>query len=301
MTRFNIGNAPCSWGKIETIGTSQPIGYAQMLDELAATGYSCTELGDWGYMPTEPQKLREELDKRQLKMAGSWVSIRLYDASYHQAGIDNALRVARLMAEAGAEDAVINIGDDHSTVEARYYNVGRIQPEHGLDAAGWQVYIDGASKLAEAVKQETGLRSCVHHHASSYLETPSEVTKFLELADENLISLCLDTGHYALGGGDPVAAIQSYAHRLGMVHFKDYQPEVLARASANNWNYKDLVSNGVFCELGQGSVDFAAVKAALEASPYRGWIIVEQDMLEGMGDPKDSAQRNRDYLKTLGL
>lgn len=301
MPRFQIGNAPCSWGKIETIGTGAPIDYPQMLDELAATGYTCTELGDWGYMPTNPQQLREELAKRNVKMAGSWVSIRLYDADYHHVGIDNALRVARLMTEAGAEDAVINIGDDHSTVEARYYNVGRIQPEHGLDREGWQVYIDGASRLAEAVKKETGLRACMHHHGSSYLETPHEVDKFLELSDESLLSLCFDTGHFALGGGDPVAAISKYADRLGMMHFKDFKPEVLAQAEANHWNYQDLVSNGVFCELGQGAVDFAGVKAALEQTDYHGWIIVEQDILEGMGEPKESAQRNRDYLRTLGL
>jgi inosose dehydratase len=34
---------------------------------------------------------------------------------------------------------------------------------------------------------------------------------------------------------------------------------------------------------------------------YTGWIVVEQDVLPGMGAPKASAQRNRDYLHSIGL
>ncbi len=39
----------------------------------------------------------------------------------------------------------------------------------------------------------------------------------------------------------------------------------------------------------------------LNETGYDGWIVVEQDVLPGMGSPKDSAQRNRDYLIDIGL
>ena len=61
------------------------------------------------------------------------------------------------------------------------------------------------------------------------------------------------------------------------------------------------VEHGVFCELGKGSVNFPAVLAELQKMNYNGWIVVEQDVLPGMGSPKASAQRNRDYLRSIGL
>jgi inosose dehydratase len=61
------------------------------------------------------------------------------------------------------------------------------------------------------------------------------------------------------------------------------------------------VRQGVFCELGQGEVDFVAVLAVLRQQGYQGWIVVEQDVLPGMGSPKASARRNRDYLRDIGL
>jgi len=302
MSTFHIGNAPCSWGKIEnTADGGQQIGYVQMLDELAATGYVGTELGDLGYMPTDPNKLRAELAARDLQLIGSWVTVRLYDADYHQQGLERALKVARLLAEVGGEHCVINIGDDHSTVPSRLDNTGRIQPEHALPDDQWASYVEGANMVAEAVKKETGLRSCLHHHGSTYVETPAEIEKFLSLTDPNLLGICFDTGHYLLGGGDPVAGIHKHADRITLVHFKDFLPEVVAKADEHAWNYQDLVGQGMFCELGQGSVDFAAVTHALEDIGYQGWLVVEQDVLPGMGTPKASAQRNRDYLASLGL
>lgn len=302
MSTFQLGNAPCSWGKIEnTADSGQQIGYAQMLDELAATGYTGTELGDWGYMPTAPSQLRAELAARNLQLIGSWVTVRLYDADYHQQGLERALKVARLLAEVGGEHCVINIGDDHSTVPSRLDNTGRIQPEHTLPDELWASYVAGASMVAEAVKQETGLRSCLHHHGSTYVETPAEIDTFLSLTDPDLLGICFDTGHYMLGGGDPVAGIRKHADRITLVHFKDFLPAVVARADEQGWNYQDLVGQGMFCELGQGSVDFAAVKQALEDIGYQGWLVVEQDVLPGMGTPKASAKRNRDYLASLGL
>ena len=53
--------------------------------------------------------------------------------------------------------------------------------------------------------------------------------------------------------------------------------------------------------LGKGAVDFPGVLAALRAIGYDGWIVVEQDILPGMGDPKESARRNREYLRGIGL
>jgi inosose dehydratase len=299
-TKLRIGNAPCSWGTIENT-EGQRLEYTQMLDELAWAGYTGTELGDWGFMPTDPKKLKAELDARNLSMIGSWVTVRLYDAAYHQRGVEQAVKVARLLAEVGGSECIINIGDDHSTVHERHYNTGRIKKEHGLSEQGWQIYAEGATKVAEAVKKETGLRSCLHQHGSTWVETPEETAKFLSLTDPKLLGLCFDTGHYMLGGGNAVEGLKSYADRVWLVHFKDFNPKVVEEAKKKNWNYQDMIGHGVFSELGKGAVDFPAVKKVLEDINYRGWITVEQDVLPGMGEPKESAKRNREYLSSIGL
>jgi inosose dehydratase len=167
--------------------------------------------------------------------------------------------------------------------------------------AQWEVFTQGIEKVALAVKKQTSLRTVFHHHCAGFIETPAEIEMLLSLTDPELIGLCFDTGHYAFGGGDPLAAVQKYGGRIWHVHFKDHCPEVAARARANNWNYFRAVQAGIFCELGQGDVDFPAVIDMLHQAGYYGWGVVEQDVLPGMGTPKDSAARNRAYLRKIGL
>lgn len=297
---IKVANAPCSWGVIENTAGERG-GYALVLDEMQATGYIGTELGDWEFMPTDPVRLRAELAARDLALLASWVSVRLYDADYHAAGIEAAVRTARLLAEVGGPDNLIVIGDDHSTVPLRHDNSGRIRPIHALDDAGWEIYTTGAMRVAQAVKRETGLRSVIHHHGATYVETPAEVARFLSQTDPAVIGLCFDTGHYMLGGGDPVDGVRRFADRIWHVHFKDFDPAVVAQADANGWGYQQLIGQGVFSELGRGAVDFPGVLQALHEMNYSGWIVVEQDVLPGMGSPRESAARNRSYLRGIGL
>ena len=297
---IQIANAPCSWGVIENVSGDRST-YKDVLVEMERSGYVGTELGDWGFMPTDPSRLSEELNAHGLKLLGSWVSVRLYDEVHHDKGIEAAVVTAQLMADVGGPDCFVIIGDDHSTVPARFDYSGRITPEHGLDEAGWEVYTRGAMRVAEAVKRETGLRSLIHHHGATYVETPEEVTYFLEHTDADLLGLCFDTGHYALGGGDPIEGLRKHQDRIWHVHFKDFDPHVVQQAILSHWNYKAMVGQGLFPELGAGAVDFPAILDMLNDIEYNDWIVVEQDVLPGMGTPFESAMRNRGYLKKLGV
>ena len=300
MTKFKLANAPCSWGTIENT-KGKRIGYRQMLDELAESGYTGTELGDWGFMPTDAVQLKEELDLRGLELIASWVSVRLYDKSFHQDGIKQAIKVAKLLARVAGQDALINIGDDHSTVKNRYQKTGRISQTEGMDNETWQIYIDGIHKVAQAVKDETGLAVSFHPHAATYIETPEEIERFLALTDPNLVGLCFDTGHSLLGGGEPAKSIIKYAERIKLIHFKDYSKSIAQDCYAKDYNYTQMIAAGVFSELGQGSVDFKAVLKSLAEINYQGWIVVEQDILPGMGQPLKSAVNNYQYLNTIGI
>lgn len=303
MPKLLVGNAPCSWGTLEfESAKGEQIGYARMLDELAETGYSGTELGDWGYMPTDPAALRGELDRRRLVMLGAFVPVALKDEKEHDAGIEVALKTARLLAAVGSTPKpFLVLADANGTVPDRTRRAGRIPSGAGLSDAEWDTFAAGANRLACTVLAETGLRTVFHHHCAGYVETPDEIARFLALTNPQAIGLVFDTGHFTYGAGHArvVEALDRFADRVWYVHFKDCDPNVAARARAEDWDYFNALRHGVFCELGKGCVDFPAVLRWLARRNYDGYVLVEQDVLPGMGAPAESARRNREYLRSI--
>src|SRR5882762_7137149 len=271
---IQVANAPCSWGVIENV-EGQRGAYARVLDEMQEAGYAGTELGDWGFMPTDPRVLRRELESRKLKLLASWVTVHLHDSARLPANEADVLRTARQLAEVGGPDNLVVLGNDP--------------------------YTDGANRLARTVKRETGLRTVFHHHIGTWVETPEETARFLAMTDPEVLGLCFDTGHYSFGGGNAVEGVRRHADRIWHVHFKDHDPKVAARSRREGWNAVKTIEQGVFCELGNGDVDFKAILGELGRRGYGGWIVVEQDVIPGMGNPKESAKRNREYLKRIGL
>ncbi|KAF0104301.1 MAG: inosose dehydratase [Chloroflexi bacterium] len=298
---IKIANAPCSWGALEFDLQGKPATFDVVLDEMQKTGYEGTELGDWGFMPTDPDVLKKELAKRSLTMLGAFVPVALNDETTHQKGEEAALKVARLLSAVEGSSPVIVLADNNGSIPERTQNAGRVTPEMGLSEAEWKTFAKGVERIAKAVKSETGMRLVFHHHCGGYVETPAEIDKLLALTDPSLVGICLDTGHYQFAGGDPVKFLQANAKRVWHMHFKDCEPAIAEQSRKEGWDYFKSVEKGVFCELGKGAVDFKSVKAELEKQGYEGWIVVEQDVLPGMGKPFDSALRNRQYIKSIGL
>jgi inosose dehydratase len=303
MRKFLVGNAPCSWGTLEFEGTGgEPIAFGRMLDELAETGYTGTELGDWGYMPTEPAALSLELTKRGLVMLGAFVPVALKEPSALADGIARAVKTARLLAGVARDPSpYLVLADNNGTVPARTQRAGRIAAADGLSPAEWKTFASGAEAVARAVLAETGLRTVFHHHCAGYVETHEEISRLLELTDPAILGLVFDTGHYTYGSGgaDAAAALDQFRERTWYIHLKDCQPEISARARAEGWDYFAALRHGVFCELGKGSVDFPRILRRLAEGNYSGYLLVEQDVLPGMGSPKESARRNREYLASI--
>lgn len=312
MNPIRVGNAPCSWGTLEFEGLAgEPLSPTRFLDELAETGYTGTELGDWGFLPTDPEVLHGELARRDLTLLGAFVPVAFRDAAAHGPGEERVLRVARLLAavhqRAGGDTApFVVLADENGTDPRRTQHAGRIGSGMGLSEEEWGVYADGVERVAKVVRRETGLRSVFHHHCGGYVETPEEVGMLLSRTDPGLVGLLFDTGHMTLGAGEGGVeaareAWERFAERTWYVHFKDCQPDLARQGRQEGWDYFTAVRRGVFCELGQGSVDFAGVLADLRRRGYGGWVLVEQDVLPGLGTPKESARRNREYLRSLGV
>lgn len=154
---IKIANAPCSWGVLEFDLEGEAAGYAQVLDEMKATGYAGTELGDWGFMPTQATTLNEELQGRNLEMLGAFVPVDFCNPDAHSTGAETAVRIAKLLAATGTAPFII-VADENGKNPIRTQNAGRIRPEEGLSDEKWAVFAAGVEHVTRAVRDGTGVR-----------------------------------------------------------------------------------------------------------------------------------------------
>ncbi len=294
---IKVGNAPVSWGVMEVAGWGGQIPYRQVLDEIAEAGYAGTELGPYGYFPTEQDELKAELSARELQLVASFVPVPLTHPERHEEGYQEALQVAQLLAQSGAR--LIVLADE--MCEARIAVSGRVdEARDGMSDAQWEGAAQILERIAEACR-ELGLSAVFHHHAGTFVETPKEIARLCESTDADLLGLCLDTGHYFFGGGNPVDAVRLYGARIRHLHLKDVQLPVLEAARRDGVGFLEAVRRGVFCELGEGAVDLKKVIQEMAAGGYSDWVIVEQDVDTRSTDvkPFESALRSRQYLRDV--
>ncbi|MCA1575428.1 MAG: TIM barrel protein, partial [Acidobacteria bacterium] len=264
---------------------------------ITEAGYAGTELGPFGYFPTEPNQLKSELSSRGLQLVASFVPIPLAHPDRHDVGYQEAMKVAHLLAQTGAR--LIVLADEMS--KARMAVSGRVdESRDGMSDSQWEGAAQILGSIAEACR-ELGLSAVFHHHAGTFVETPKEVARLCDSIDADLLGLCLDTGHYFFGGGDPVEAVRLYGARIRHLHLKDVQLPILESARRDGIGFLEAVRHGVFCELGDGAVDLNTVIQGLSAEGYSDWAIVEQDVdtrSEGV-KPFESALRSRQYLRDV--
>jgi len=294
---IKVGNAPVSWGVMEVADWGEQVPYRKVLDEITEAGYAGTELGPFGYFPTEPKQLTSELSARRLQLVASFVPIPLAHPERHEAGYQEAMKIAKLLARTDAR--LIVLADEIS--EARVAVSGRVdESRDGMSDPQWEGAAQILRRIAEACR-ELGLSAVFHHHAGTFVETPQEVARLCESTDPDLLGLCLDTGHYFFGGGDPVDAVRLYGNRIRHLHLKDVQLPILEAARRDGVGFLEGVRRGVFCELGEGAVDLNKVIRGMVAGGYSDWAIVEQDVeaRSAVVDPLESAIRNRQYLRNV--
>ncbi len=292
-----IGTAPISWGACEIPQWGDQLPYARVLDEMNQSGYVGTELGPWGYLPTDPATLRRELDVRGLALAGAFCPVTLHDRSLRDDSLQAARDTIALLADLGAPVLVLaDAGGDMRTSIA-----GRVPADGSASFTedDWARFCDGVNDVAQAAR-EAELVTAFHPHAASYIEAPHEIEMLLGQTDPDLVGLCLDTGHIAYGGGDVADITRRHASRIRHVHLKDLRADVRASAIARGLEFRDAVGEDVFAPLGDGSLDLRGVLTALDGAGYPGWLIVEQDVRLGVSpraDPKTDAKRSRAFLR----
>ncbi len=292
---IRIATAPVSWGVLMKDTPNVPP-YNQVLDEIRDAGYTGTELGPYGYLPFDVAKLREELDSRGLTLVSAFTLLNFRDPHSQEDVYREALETAQVLSAMGCR--VLTLSDALFVDPNRARRAGRIRPEDSLDEAGWDRAAANVDSFARMVWEEYGLKTALHPHVGGYLEADFEIDALLERTDPENVGLCFDMAHIAYGGGDPVQVLHKWLDRVWHIHIKECDNGVLAQVLAAGGDYFAAVEAGVFPELGQGTIDWQAIRAILEASDYDGWGVVEQDILPGSGvNPLASARRNRAFLR----
>ena len=291
-----IGTAPDSWG-VWFPDDPKQTPWQRFLDEVAEAGYHYIELGPYGYLPTDPQRLADELAARDLKVSAGTVFTAFHRGRDEAAAAwEPARRVAELTAAVGGQHIVV--------IPAMYRDdVTGEEVEPGtLTAQQWNDLFAGHDELGRVLQQEYGLHQQFHSHADSHVCSQQEILRFLEGTDPQYVNLCLDTGHAEYGGASSAELIRSHPERIGYLHLKQVDPEAMRKVRAEDLTWAQANSAGVMVEPPQGKPDLAEVIDELEALDRSLYCIVEQDMypVGSFEIPLPIATRTRRYLCGCG-
>jgi inosose dehydratase len=291
--RLRLATGPVSWGVDFADAPGNPP-WEDVLDEVALSGFAGTELGPVGYLPEEPVALRSAIESRGLRVGGSFVFQPLADPAARATVLAVTRRTcAAIAAAGGAHLVVIDL-----VVAERAATAGDSDAAERLDDAGWAALVEGVDAVGKLATRDYGLRPVFHPHVGSHVEFADEIERLLASLP---IDLCLDTGHSAYAGVDPVTTFERFAARIPYLHLKDVDPAVRAGALADRAGFWAAIDRGVFCPLGRGMVDFPGLAAALEDAGFDGWATVEQDRVPGSGAPLADVVASRRYLEGAGL
>lgn len=294
-TRIRIGSAPDSWG-VWFPDDPRQVPWTRFLDEVAGAGYGWIELGPYGYLPTDPARLADETARRNLRVSAGTVFTGLHHGpAVWDTTWEHVADVAELTRATGAGHLVVIPAfwrDDRT---------GEVLESSTLGAAQWRDLARQTERLAREVCERYGLRIVVHPHADTHIDSEENVARFLDATDPDLVNLCLDTGHYAYCGGDSVKLIETYGERIGYLHLKQVDPDVLAQVHAERLPFGPAVARGVMCEPPAGVPALEPVLAAAQALDVDLFAIVEQDMYPCDPDrPLPIATRTRAFLRSCG-
>jgi len=295
-SRFHFASAPDSWGVLDYPGPSWNQSYEKMLDEMVAAGYTGSELGPYGFFPTDPAVLKPQLDKRKLKLLGSFVPVVLSDPASAGVAVEHIRKVGTLLSTLKAPFLVL--ADAQS--EARDRISGRVPDDDSasLTPAQWKNVAKVVEEAAKVAK-EYGLDLVFHPHVATYVETPKECERFFDVTSHTGVGLCLDTGHCVYGGGDSVVEADKFKSVLRFIHIKDIDNKSLEVARRKKMTFEQAIEEKAFTIIGKGSIDFPAFFRLLVKNNYSGWMVVEQDVKFGATTipPAESIAASLQYLR----
>jgi inosose dehydratase len=290
-----IGTAPDSWG-VWFPDDPQQTTWQRFLDEVAQAGYTRIELGPYGFLPTDPHRLRDELAERGLTLTAGTIFEHLHRPDSWDSTWRDVSAAASLTAAMGARHLVVIPAfwrDDRT---------GEVLEDSELTSEQWPRYTAAMNRLAKAIRDEFGLQIQFHPHVDTHVDTHANVERFLAETDPDLVKICLDTGHISYCEGDNLKLIADHPDRIGYVHLKQVDPAVRDKARAEGLGFGEAVRMGAMCEPPNGVPDMPPILEALAALDHvELFAIVEQDLYPCAPDvPLPIATRTLDYLRSCG-
>ena len=273
----------------------------QVLAEIAQAGYAGAPAGPPGGQTAA--QIQALFSRHGLRPAPGYLGADFWRAEQRESILDRARQYAALMRELGCSELYVAAGgfDTYITAggKSRRLLAGHVGPDDAMSDAEYRRFADTLNQVGEITLRE-GVRTCFHNHVGSVIETREEIDRLLALVDPALVFLGPDTGHLAWAGADPLVFCRDYAARIKTIHVKDIDEAVRERGHAQGWGYGTFTDNGIFAELGEGSVDFPAIFATLRDTGFAGWAIAETDVTQ-KPTALESATVSRAYLRGLGL
>ncbi|MDH7803604.1 MULTISPECIES: TIM barrel protein [unclassified Rhizobium] len=305
---ITITTAPCCWG-VDDVKNPHLPAWEKVLDEAQTAGFGGLELGPYGYLPLDLVRVSDALDKRGLKIVAGTI----FDDLVSPANRDNLLRqadeicalITRLpkpethpgQRYAAPYLTVMDWGHD-----VRDFAAGHSDRAPRLDNEAWQGMIDNIYAIAALARDKYGVHATIHPHAGGYIEFADELQRVVDDIPADLAGLCLDTGHMAYSGMDPVDTLRKYWGRVDYIHFKDIDTKIYAQVMEEHIRFFDACAKGVMCPIGRGSIDYQSIRALLSELDYGGYITIEQERdPRNAGSILDDLAASRSFLARTGF
>lgn len=303
---IKISGAPCCWGVDDPKNPFLPP-WERVLNEASQAGYKGIELGPYGYIPMDIDRVQAELVKNDLMIIAGTI----FDDLVAESNLENLLQqvddicslITKLPPSPKEEGqkfptpylVIIDWGHDE-----RDYNAGHPEKAPRLSSQDWNRMMNHIRALSVRASKY-GVRSVIHPHAGGYIEFEDEIKKLLEDIPYEIAGLCLDTGHLYYSKMDPVQWLRDYQDRLDYIHFKDIDLDVYHQVMGERIRFFDACAKGVMCPIGQGIIDYNSIHSLLKDINYHGYITIEQER-----DPRNAdtslrdVKQSVDYLKSVG-
>lgn len=293
--KVRIGSSPDSWGVWFPEDPKQ-IPWQRFLDEVVEAGYDTIELGPYGYLPPDVRTLLPELESRGIEVSGGFAMADLADPKQWPEVERQVVGASTILRDLGAGFLVL-IDDTYTdlfTAEAK--------GPATLDSEAWKRLIETTHRVADIVRDRFNMRLIFHPHAETHVEYDDQIELFLAQTDPNRVSICLDIGHHAYRGGDPIDFMRRHHQRIPYLHLKSVDTNIQRRVEQDTIPFATAVGMGMFCEPSRGKVNFMDFRNVLHEVAFDGWAIVEQDMYPTPFDkPLPIATRTRKYLRDIGI
>ena len=267
-----VASAPISWGVCEVPGWGAMMPSPRVLGEMAGLGFRATELGAPGFLPAEPGDVKSELGNYDMSLLGAFTPVVIHDSSHRNEAIASAREAARFLQSAGATKLISCPVLDMDWSIPRALSSSEVTHMAEMFA------------IIDDICGEHGLEQVLHPHVQTLVETKDDISRVLDTCD---VHFCLDTGHMAFGGQDPVEFAKDSMDRVGHVHLKDIRLDMVDPVLRREVTLMAATQAGIFTPLGQGDVDIMGVVQALEGAGYQGWYVIEQDTAITDGMPAE--------------